>query len=75
MLYSDLLGTYYGVCTHVGFATYRRATVKIRLYFMGLMIMWIFCIKKKKKNGSSQQNGIRAVCSRVVRKSGSLGLY
>jgi len=51
MLYSDLLGTYYGVCTHVGFATYRRATVKIRLYFMGLMIMWIFCIKKKKKTG------------------------
>jgi hypothetical protein len=49
MLYSDLPGTYYGVCTYVGFATYRRATVMIRLYFKGLMIMWMFCILKKKK--------------------------
>jgi hypothetical protein len=56
MLYFDLLGTYYGVCTYVGFATYRRATVKIRLYFKGLMIMWMFCIKKKKKKTGRHTN-------------------
>jgi hypothetical protein len=57
MLYFDLLGTYYGVCTYVGFATYRRATVKIRLYFKGLMIFFFFFLKKKKKkNGSSHKS-------------------
>jgi hypothetical protein len=37
-----------GYVPYVGFATYRRATVKIRLYFKRLMFMQIFCIKKKK---------------------------
>jgi hypothetical protein len=35
---------------YVGFATYRRVTVKIRLYFKELMFMKCF-IKKKKKKG------------------------
>jgi hypothetical protein len=34
---------------YVGFATYRRATVKICLYFKILMYMQMFCIKRKKK--------------------------
>jgi len=34
---------------YVGFATYRNATVKIRLYFKRLMFMQMFCIKKIKK--------------------------
>jgi hypothetical protein len=42
MLYSNLLGTYYEVCTYVGFATYRCVTVKICLYFKGLMFMKCF---------------------------------
>jgi hypothetical protein len=46
MLYSDILCTCYGICTYVGFATYRRATMKIRLYFKGLMIMKCFVYKK-----------------------------
>jgi hypothetical protein len=57
MLYSDLSGTYYGVCTICCFVTYCRATVKIRLYFKRLMNMQMFCvcvciyiyIKKKKR--------------------------
>jgi hypothetical protein len=61
-----------GYVPYVGFATYCRATVKIGLYFKRLMFMQMFCIKKKK---IVIANGIRAVCSRVVRKSGSLGLY
>jgi hypothetical protein len=55
MLYSDLPSTYYGVCTYVGFATHRRATVKIRLYIKGLMFMNRLKKIKKIKNGSSQQ--------------------
>jgi hypothetical protein len=39
-----------GYVPHVGFATYRRATVKIHLYFKGLMFMKCFVFKKKKKN-------------------------
>jgi hypothetical protein len=46
-----------GNVPYVGFATYRRATVKIRLYFKGLMIMWMFCIKKKKKKKKKKKNG------------------
>jgi hypothetical protein len=38
-----------GYVSYVGFATYRRATVKIRLYFKRLMYMQMLCIKKKKK--------------------------
>jgi len=34
---------------YVGFATYRRATVKIRLYFKRLIFMQMFCIRKIKK--------------------------
>jgi hypothetical protein len=34
---------------YVGFATYRRVTVKIRLYFKELMFMKCFIKKKKKK--------------------------
>jgi hypothetical protein len=37
------------VCTYVGFATYRHATVKIHLYFKGLMFMKCFVLKKEKK--------------------------
>jgi hypothetical protein len=33
----------------VGFATYRRATVKICLYFKRSMFVQKFCIKRKKK--------------------------
>jgi hypothetical protein len=51
MLYSDLPGTYYEVCTICSLATYRHATVKIRLYFKGLMLNVLY---KKKKKGSSQ---------------------
>jgi len=54
MLYSDIPCTCYGICTYVGFATYRRATVKTRLYFKGLMITKCFVYinkKKKKKTG------------------------
>jgi len=54
MLYSDIPYTYYGICTYVGFATYCRATVKIRLYLKGLMIMKCLYKKKKKKKWSSQ---------------------
>lgn len=44
MLYSDVLVHIMGNVPYVGFATYRRATVKIRLYFKELMFM-------KKKRG------------------------
>jgi len=36
-----------GYVPYVGFATYRRATVKIRLYFKKLMFMQMSCIKKR----------------------------
>jgi hypothetical protein len=42
-----------GNVPYVGFATHRRATVRIHLYFKRLMIKQMICIKKK-KNGSSQ---------------------
>jgi hypothetical protein len=42
-----------GYVPYVGFATYRRATVRIHLYFKRLMIKQMICIKKKKKIGSS----------------------
>jgi len=35
---------------YVGFATHRRATVKIRLYFKRLMFMQMICIKKKRSS-------------------------
>jgi len=38
-----------GYVSHVGFATNRRATVKIHLYFKRLMFMKCFVYKKKKK--------------------------
>jgi len=38
-----------GYVPYVGFATYRRAIVKIRLYFKKLTYMQMFCIKIKKK--------------------------
>jgi hypothetical protein len=34
---------------YVGLPAYRRATVKIHLYFKTLIFMQMFCIKKKKK--------------------------
>jgi hypothetical protein len=40
-----------GNVPYVGFATYLRATVKIRLYFKRLRFMQIFCKKKKKNTG------------------------
>jgi hypothetical protein len=36
-----------GYVPYVGFVTYRRATVKICLYFKRLIFMQMFCIKKK----------------------------
>jgi hypothetical protein len=41
-----------GYVSHVGFATNRRATVKIHLYFKRLKYYEMFCIKKKKKGAS-----------------------
>jgi hypothetical protein len=41
-----------GYVLYVGFATYRRVTVNIRLYFKGLMFMKCFVLKKKKKKKS-----------------------
>jgi hypothetical protein len=38
-----------GYVPYVSFATYRRATVNIRLYFKRLIFVQMFCIKKKKK--------------------------
>jgi hypothetical protein len=38
-----------GNVPYVGFATYRRATVKIRLYFKELM--FTKCFERKKKRG------------------------
>jgi hypothetical protein len=35
---------------YVGFATYRRAIVKIRLYFKRLMHMQMFCKKKRDRH-------------------------
>jgi hypothetical protein len=60
-----------GFVPYVGFATHRRATVRIHLYFMRLMLMKCFV---KKKNWVVIANGIRAVCSRVCYESGNLGL-
>jgi hypothetical protein len=40
-----------GYVPYVGFATYRRATVKIHLYFKRLMFMQMFCIYILKKKG------------------------
>jgi hypothetical protein len=38
-----------GNVSYVGFATHRRATMRIHLYFKRLMIKQMTCIKKKKK--------------------------
>jgi hypothetical protein len=43
-----------GYVPYVGFATYRRVTVKIRLYFKELMFRK--CFGKKKEKGSSHYN-------------------
>jgi hypothetical protein len=39
-----------GYILYVGFATYCRVTVKIRLYFKGLMFMKCFVYIKKKES-------------------------
>jgi hypothetical protein len=52
MLYSDLPGIYYRICTIC-----HRATVKIRLYFKILIFMQMFCIKKKKKKKKKNTTG------------------
>jgi hypothetical protein len=52
MLYSDYQVHDMGHVLYVGFATHRRATVKIRLYFKKLMFMQMICSKKKKKKRS-----------------------
>jgi hypothetical protein len=38
-----------GYVPYVGFATYHRATVKIRFYFKRLMFMQMFCNNNNKK--------------------------
>jgi hypothetical protein len=53
MLYSDYQVHDMGHVLYVGFATHRRATVKIRLYFKKLMFMQMICSKKKKKKKES----------------------
>jgi hypothetical protein len=54
-----------GNVPYVGFATYRRATVMIRLYFKRLRVMQMFC-KKKKKTGRHTHNRIDEVFWRQV---------
>jgi hypothetical protein len=50
-----------GYVPYVGFATYRRATVKIRLYFKRLMYMQMFCNEKRKeKKGRHRYTGLEA---------------
>jgi hypothetical protein len=46
------------VCTYVGFATYRHATVKIHLYFKGLMFMKCFVLKKEKKKKKKKKKKV-----------------
>jgi len=41
-----------GYVPSVGFATHRRATVRIHLHFKRLMFKKTICIKKKKKGSS-----------------------
>jgi hypothetical protein len=53
-----------GYVPYVGFETYRRATVKIRLYFKRLMFIKCFVLKKKKKRGCHNTCGL--VFSNVV---------
>jgi hypothetical protein len=66
MLYSDLPGVYImGYIPYVGFATHRRATVKIRLYFKRLTHMQMFCITKKKK----KKRGRHIFCRHPFHKS------
>jgi hypothetical protein len=43
--------------SYVGFAIYRRATVKIHLYFKRLMFMQMFYINKKKKKKKKKKTG------------------
>jgi hypothetical protein len=50
MLYSDYQVHDMERVLYVGFATHRRATVKIRLYFKRLMFMQMICIKKKRSS-------------------------
>jgi len=59
-----------GHVLYVGFATHRRATVKIRLYFKRLMFMQMICIKKnrEKKRKGSHRKWYRAISSRDVGK-------
>jgi hypothetical protein len=44
-----------GYVPYVSFATYRRATMKIRLYFKRLMFMQMFC---KKKGGGGGRHSL-----------------
>jgi len=55
------------VCTYVGFATYRHATVKIHLYFKGLMFMKCFVLKKEKKKKKKKKKK-KVVTNRALRK-------
>jgi hypothetical protein len=48
-----------GYVPYVGFATLRRATVRIHLYFKRLMIKQMICIKKKKKRSSQDPYQIK----------------
>jgi hypothetical protein len=56
-----------GHVPYVVFATRSRATIRTHFTFC-------IYIKKKRKKKRKTTNGIKAVCSRVDRKSGSLGL-
>jgi hypothetical protein len=49
-----------GYVPYVGFATHRRATVRIHLHFKRLMFKQMICIKKKKK-----KKGCHNLSSRV----------
>jgi len=55
-----------GYVSYVGFAIYRRATVKIHLYFKRLMFMK--CFVYKKKNGSSK---LKSPPSKIVYREDS----
>jgi hypothetical protein len=51
-----------GHVPYVGFATYRRATVRIHLYFKRLMFMKCFVKKKKKKREG--RHSVQLKCDR-----------
>jgi len=51
-----------GYVPYVGFATRRRATVRIHLYFKRLMIKQMICMKKKMKKKMSRHNNLNQNC-------------